>query len=233
MCFSAEADLVAGVVVAVVGVDAVRHVHSPGQRWLASLPLVFAVHQVTEALVWWGLEDRIPASVWEPARWIYLAIAFGVLPVLVPIAVGANEPTTNRRRTAAFVAVGAVVASVLMYAVVRGPVDARIEGHHIAYEVDLWRGGVIVGLYVVATCGSLLVSAHRHVRWYGGVNLVAVGLLAVLDRTAFISLWCAWAAVTSIAIAAHLRAGAGRSGSSGATSSPEGETAVGRLSPGS
>ncbi len=205
MCFSAEADLVAGVVVGAVGVDAVRHVRRPGQWWLAALPFVFATHQATEAVVWLGLEGRVAASVWEPARWLYLAIAFGLLPVLVPIAVTANEPTSHRRRTRVFVATGALVAAVLMYAVVRGPVDAWIEGRHIAYDVELWHGGALVGLYVVATCGSLLISAHPHVRWYGGVNLVAVGLLALLDRGAFISLWCAWAAVTSVAIAAHLR----------------------------
>lgn len=206
MCFSAEADLVAGIVVGAVGVDAVRHVRRPGQRWLAALPLVFATHQLTEAVVWWGLHDQVAASVWQPARWVYLSVAFGLIPVLVPVAVGANEPDWNRRRTGVFVALGAAVAVVLMYAVVRGPVSAEIEGRHISYEVELWHGGAIVGLYVIATCGSLLISAHPHVRWYGGINLVAVGLLAWFDRTAFISLWCAWAAITSVAIAAHLRA---------------------------
>ncbi len=206
MCFSAEADLVAGVVVGAIGVDALRHVRRPGQRWLAALPLVFASHQITDALVWLGLEGRVRDVVWESARWVYLAVAFGVLPVLVPIAVGANEPAVNRRRTGAFAALGAAVSVVLMYAVVRGPVDSWIEGHHIAYEVELWHGAAIVVLYVMATCGSLLVSAHSSLRWYGGVNLVVVALLAWIDQTAFISLWCAWAAVTSLAIAAHVRA---------------------------
>ena len=37
------------------------------------------------------------------------------------------------------------------------------------------------------------------------MNLAAVGVLAWLDQVAFISLWCAWAALTSVAIAVHLR----------------------------
>ena len=60
-------------------------------------------------------------------------------------------------------------------------------------------------LYVVATCGSMFVSKHQHVRWFGMVNLVAVGCLAALNKSGLISLWCAWAAVTSVAIAVHLR----------------------------
>jgi hypothetical protein len=166
---------------------------------------VFAAHQLIEAVVWWGLEGRIDDAVWQAARWLYLAIAFGLLPVLVPIAVGGIESVTHGRRTAAFTALGAVVATVLMTAIIRGPVSAVVEGHHIAYTVELWHGGLIVFCYVVATCGSLLISNHPHVRWFGFINLGAVALLAWIDRSAFISLWCAWAAVTSVAIAAHLR----------------------------
>ena len=208
VCFSAEADLVAGVAIGVVGIDALRHVVRPSQRWLAVLPVVLAVHQLTEVVVWWGLEGEIADAAWQPARTLYLAIAFGLLPVLVPIAVGANEPAFNRRRTGVLIALGAGVAAVLMYAVVRGPVSATIEGHHISYVVELWHGRAIVLLYVAATCGSLLISAHPEVRWFGVVNLAAVGGLAWIDQTAFISLWCAWAAVTSVAIAVHLRGGA-------------------------
>ena len=205
MCFSAEADLVGGLIVGAVGIDAMRHARRPFERLLATLPLVFAAHQLIESVVWWGLEGHIEATVWHTARWLYLAIAFGLLPVLVPIAVGGIERVTHRARTVVLTALGAVVATLLMYSIIRGPITAVVEGHHIAYTVELWRGGLIVFGYVAATCGSLLISGHPHVRWFGIVNLVAVGLLAWLDQSAFISLWCAWAAVTSVAIAVHLR----------------------------
>jgi hypothetical protein len=101
--------------------------------------------------------------------------------------------------------IGAAVAATLLYAVVRGPVEARVDDHHIVYQVDLWGGGLLVALYVVATCGSLLQSSERHVRWFGAANLAAVGALAWIDRAGLISLWCFWAALISVAIAAHLR----------------------------
>ena len=205
MCFSAEADVVAGLVVGAIGIDALRHVRRRAELPLAAIPAVLAAHQLIEAVVWRGLDGQVPSAVWRTSLWLYLAIAFGVLPVLVPVAVGALEPLANRRRVAVFAAIGVTVASVLMYAVVRGPILATIDGHHIAYSVDLWHGGLIVFLYVIATCGSMLVSKHQHVRWFGMVNLVAVGFLAVLNQSGLISLWCAWAAVTSVAIAVHLR----------------------------
>jgi hypothetical protein len=209
MCFSATADLVIGGGTVAAGVDAIRHVRRPAQRWVALLPIVLGAHQMTESLVWLGLDGSVDEAVWRPAMWVYLAIAFGLVPVMVPLAVGALEPVVRRRRIGAFTVLGVSVATVLMYAVVRGPVDAAIEGHHIAYTVDLWQGSLLVFLYVLATCGSLLASSDQAVRWFGGVNLVAVVGLAWLDRTAFVSLWCAWAAVASVSIALWLRAGAG------------------------
>jgi len=205
MCFSAGADLVAGAVIGAIGFDGLRHVRRPAEIWLASLPLVLAAHQLVEAAVWLGLEGRVAEDTWRPALGIYLAIAFGVLPVLVPVAVSVLEPPEHRGRLRWFTAVGAVVSVVLMYAVVRGPVDARILRLHIGYSVDLWHGGAVVALYVLATCGPMLFSRYRHVRWFGFGNVIAAAGLAWLAETAFISLWCLWAAVTSVAIVVHLR----------------------------
>ena len=43
------------------------------------------------------------------------------------------------------------------------------------------------------------------VRWFGFASLVAAGVLLWFDKSAFVSLWCAWAAITSVAICVHLR----------------------------
>jgi uncharacterized protein DUF6629 len=205
VCFSAKADLVTGLVVGAIGVDAWLHVDRPPERVLAAIPVVLAGHQLVEALVWRGLKGQFPTALLRPAEFAYLTIAFGVVPVLVPTALGALEPPGEKRRAAWLTATGALVAAALMEAVVRGPVTATIRGHDIGYHVDLRHGGVLVGLYVVATCGSFLVSSHRHIRWFGVVNLVVGALLATLEQFGFISLWCVWAAVTSAGIALHLR----------------------------
>ena len=58
----------------------------------------------------------------------------------------------------------------------------------------------MVALYVVATCGPLLWSSHRNLALFGAVNLGVVGLLVWSVQSGFVSLWCFWAAITSIAI---------------------------------
>jgi len=205
MCFSAEADLVAGVVVGVLGVDAVRHVRCRAEWPIAALPLVFAGHQLVESFVWLGLRGDVPRWIERSSLWIYLVVAFGVIPILVPVAVTLLEPVPRRGRLWWFTTVGAFAACVLTYPVIRGPVVARIGRHHIEYQVDLWHGGTMVGLYVVATCTPLFLSSHRHIRWFGALNLVAIAVLILTTRAGFVSLWCSWAAITSFAITLHLR----------------------------
>ena len=140
------------------------------------------------------------------ALWLYLLVALVVLPVLVPLAVLALEPSPARRRImAGMVALGCLVALALVVTMVRGPIGAHIQGHHIAYDVYPSYGFHLTALYVLVTCGPMLTSSHRQIVRFGLINLLAVGVLAWLFISAFISLWCSWAAITSMAIDAHLR----------------------------
>ena len=62
MCFSAQADIVAGLAVTAVGVDAVRQVHHPSDRALGALPVLLGAHLLIEALVWEGLTGDVSAA---------------------------------------------------------------------------------------------------------------------------------------------------------------------------
>ncbi len=206
MCFSPEIDLLAGAGITAIGIDAIRHVDHPTQRALASLPIVFGVHQLIEAVVWWSLDGPIPAETGHRFALVYLSIAFGLIPWFIPMAVRCLEPDRRRRAVMAGLAhVGGLVAIYLMWATIRGPLEVFNGGTHVGYRVQLPAGGLVVGFYVLATCGSLLASSDRYVAMYGVANLIAVSGLSFLLYTGVISLWCAWAAVTSTAIAVHLR----------------------------
>ena len=205
MCFSPEADLTTGIVVTAVGVDAIRHVKRPAQVMLALAPLLLGAHQIDEAFVWWGLRGQISASVTHVAVYIFLAIAF-TLPFLVPLATMGIEPVIGRRHVmAALLVVGALTTAALLFAIIREPVSARISGYCIAYSAQVGYGWLLVALYVLATCGSLLVASSRMLEVFGLANVAAVIVLGWLTFTGFTSLWCAWAAVTSFAIALYLR----------------------------
>lgn len=206
MCFSPAGDLVGGLVVTAIGVDACLHLRGRAQyRLVATLPVLFGLHQIDETFVWWRLQGHVPAGVGTFAMWVYLLFALVVLPVLVPTTVMALAPPRQRWSLAPFLALGAVASSILLETMLRGHPSVRLGSYHLAYSIGLQHGMVVIGLYIVATCGSLLASGIRNVVWFGVVNLVAVVVLARLAADGFTSLWCFYAALTSAAIALQLR----------------------------
>ena len=206
MCFSPEGDLIGGLVVTAIGVEACFQLRGRVEyRLIAPFPILLGLHQVDETFVWWQLEGHVPSSVGVVAMWIYLIFAFVVLPVLVPTMVYLLEPRGRRRVIAPFLVLGVIVAAILLETTLRGHPSAKLGAFHIAYTIGLQHGVIIIGLYIVATCGSMLASGLRHVVWFGAVNLVAVVALARLSADGFTSLWCFYAALASGAIALHLR----------------------------
>jgi hypothetical protein len=213
MCFSPDADAVVGGIVVVIGVDALRHVREPKQILFASLPLLFGLHQIDEAFVWWGLQGHVSESIERVGVWIYLLFALAALPALVPLAVLSVERVQARRRLiASFAILGIAVGVSIGVAVFRGSVNAAIDGRHIAYNVSaLSQGRDLTALYVVAACGALLACSYRDIAALGLLNLVAVPILMWLTVSGFISLWCFWAAIVSVVVDFHLRRFADRS----------------------
>jgi hypothetical protein len=207
VCFSPQGDLAGGLVVTTIGVDACRHLRGRNNYLLlAATPLVLGAHQIDESLVWWSLQNHIPHLAGRIAMWIYLVIAFVVVPILVPLAILRLQPTTRRRwKITPFVVLGVGVAAILLATMLRGPVTVRLAKYHLAYSIGLRYGLVVIGLYIVATCGSLLFSGYRHIVIFGVANLVAVVVLARLTADGFASLWCFYAALASGAISLHMR----------------------------
>lgn len=207
MCFSPQADLVGGLVVGGIGIDVLRHRDGrSSHNALCVLPLILGFHQFVEAFVWLSLQDHLSAGIGRFAMWVYVSIAFVLLPIFVPIAVFVLEPKDKRRKVMApFVVLGVTVAGILLAAMVRGPVDVRLRPYHLAYSLHLHDGGIVVSAYVLAVCGAWLLSSYRPVALYGIINLLAVIVIAKLTVDGFASVWCGYAAVTSAAIAIFMR----------------------------
>jgi uncharacterized protein DUF6629 len=207
VCFSPEGDLVGGLVVTAIGVDACRHLRGRNNYLLlAATPVVLGVHQIDESLVWFSLQNHVPHLAGRIAMWIYLVIAFVVVPILVPLAILVLEPTKRRRwLIAPFLVLGTGVAIDLLVTMLRGPVTVRLGHFHLAYSIGLRHGIVVIGLYILATCGSLLMSGYRDIVVFGLANVVAVAVLARLTADGFASLWCFYAALASGAISLHMR----------------------------
>ena len=201
MCFSAEADFVSGAVVGAIGVATLTKVEKPRELPLAVLPLAFGLHQIVEGFVWLGREGQADRSTGDVAAYVYVAFAWIILPVLVPLAILLVEPDRARRRAMAwFVALGALVGLYLLWSVLNEDVTAHVAHHTIQYGGAGDYATLATVLYVIATCAPPILSSHAAIVVFGVLDLFAVAVIVWAQADGLTSVWCLWAAGVSVLI---------------------------------
>jgi hypothetical protein len=204
VCFSLEADLAVGVALVPVGILALREVRRARELPFAALPMLFAVHQLIEAVVWAGVEGGVTAAAQHAAAVAYLIIALPLLPVLVPFAVILLEPNGARLRVVPFLALGGIVASYFGASLASAPVGVVVHAHALVYETGIRHGALWSVPYVIAVIGASVCSGYRSIVAFGWVNLVGLSVVGVAYQDAFASLWCLYAAAASVLVLVHM-----------------------------
>ncbi|MGW1898124.1 DUF6629 family protein [Streptomyces hirsutus] len=214
MCWSAEADLVAGAGIAAVGTAGAARALRAGRSGdlpLAALPLLLGVHQMIEAAVWASDGGTGPAVL------LWAVVALPLLALWVPVGVLCAAPKDERRdalrRLMLPLVAGVVTAAVLGRVLTTRPVRAEIRGRTIGYVVDLSHAPLLVAGYLVATVGSLLLSGDRGLRALGVLAGAGALVCWTLWRLEFVSTWCAFAAVCSLVLFGWVRGRGRRAGS--------------------
>ncbi len=198
MCFSATADFVAAGVIGTVGVLTLTQVRTARDIPFASLPMLFALHQFTEGFVWLSLGGDLCTRTGDIAAFIYVLYAFGLLPILVPLALMLIEPPGRRRlHMVPFVVIGAAVSIYLFWATITKPVDYEVVHHSIAYTATAPLLGFVAVGYVLATVGAALLTGYRTIIAFGILNAIGLTVVLIVLHEAFASIWCFWAALTS------------------------------------
>ena len=203
MCFSAYANFIATAAIGSIRVATLRHVRHPKGTLFALTPLLFALHQFAEGFVWLGLDHRIGIIAFNHAVFLFILYAQGILPFLMPLAVLLMEPPGWRWRKqviAGFTMIGAVLCIWISYAIMALPSLAIEEHNSIAYRNSETDSGLVGIAYILATCGALIFLTHTVIRWFGILNIVGLTIVLLVKGYAFISIWCAYAAVLSILI---------------------------------
>lgn len=204
MCFSVQADLVAGAALVPVGVLSLREVKRLDELPFAALPLLFALHQLVEAVVWAGIDGDVGAGWAHAAALVYLGYALVVLPTLVPLSLLLLEPRRGRLRISPFVLLGLVVSVALLLGLLAQPVGVAPHPHAVEYRTGVTHGLWWAVLYVVAVIGPALLSGYRSIVVFGVLNLVGLVGAAVLYQSVFASLWCVYAALVSVLVLVHM-----------------------------
>lgn len=204
MCFSAAANFVGSGVLGAVGVVTLTKVKHKRELLFASLPTLFAVHQLIEGFVWLGLGGTLSPEVTHKMGAAFVLYAQGLLPFLIPLAVLLFEPNRqSRRRMLPFLAVGTGTTLYMLWALIAYPLDIFVKSHSIVYINEGTNNTALAMLYVISTCGSLFFSKVRDMVVFGAANLAILLVVMAVKRYAFTSLWCAYAAAASVIILAY------------------------------
>ncbi len=185
-------------VIGVVGVVTLRKVSTPHEVVFASLPLLFALHQFSEGFVWLGVEKMIGARALEMAETLFIYYAQGVLPFLIPLAVWLIEKDSFKRKIVAILAViGLGVAVYTMYGLATVPSSVSVINDTLYYKNPWTENYYDAILYILTTCGSLMLSSSISIQIFGFLNLVGLTIIFFLRPYGFTSLWCLYAATIS------------------------------------
>lgn len=204
MCFSATASFIAAGSLSAAGMATLRLVSHPAQRAFAAIPLIFAVQQAVEGVIWLSF---VPGSALPNSALTFLYSLFShvLWPIYIPYAVRAIEVLAWRRRALAITQLaGILVGLFLLYVLLRFPVTSRVLGAHIAYESPHFYAVTVMGLYLIATCVSSLLASDRLIRLFGALSLATfVGAYAIHAAT-LVSVWCFFAALLSFIVYAYV-----------------------------
>lgn len=207
MCFSASASFGAGAILSVIGVASIKKVQEPKQMAFAGIPLLFAVQQITEGVLWLALTKPDYASVQQAATYIFIFFAQIVWPIWVPFSILIlTKKETRKPITYILVFIGAIVSLYLAYCLLSFHIEAKVIGYHISYIQNYPAmlskyGGV---LYIIATVAPPFFSSIKRMWTLGASILISYIITTIFYEDYIVSVWCFFASIISIAVYAIL-----------------------------
>lgn len=184
--------------IGVVGIKTLRKVSSPNEVVFASLPLLFAIHEFTQGFVWLGIYGYIEPRALEIAESIFVFYAQGLLPFLVPLAIWLIEPKGIRKNLiAVLMIIGALLSAYTLWGLSFQPTSVTLQNHLLYYVNPITDKHWVGVMYVLTTCGSLILSRNVSIQLFGWLNLLGINLIFWTMPYALTSLWCLYAAIVS------------------------------------
>lgn len=204
MCFSAAASFAAAALTGAIGIATLRTAGARRDIPLAAFPLLFASQQIVEGLLWLRLAEGSADGGAQVLGAVFMFYAEVLWPVLTPLALWLVEPESRRRWiVAGLLVAGLALAGYFLQAMIAAPFEPAIRGGSIVYWHDAPHVPGIEGLYVLVTCGPLLLSSHPALKLLGAVLILAFLVAALFYFVALISVWCFFAALASGIVYLH------------------------------
>ncbi len=200
MCFSAGASFTAGVILLTAGIATVKKAKVSSQLAFAAIPLIFAVQQFTEGLLWISLLNPEYAIWQQPVTYLFLIFAQVVWPTWVPVSILLLEKKKKRKSILYIISgLGILTSFYLSSRMIMHDVRAEVIGHHIHY--NLWVPVSVLKffgiIYFITTVVSHFISGIKKIWWLGFLTLLSFLTTKIFFEFYLISVWCFFAAIIS------------------------------------
>jgi hypothetical protein len=202
MCFSATASFSAAGILALAGAATLSKARGPREWPLASVPLVFALQQGIEGLLWQTVPAGHPAGRGLATSFAILALI--VWPSFIPLAVGLAEKARKRRQLIlALMGPGLAVAAYSVLDIWAHPYMAWPAPHSLVYINDSPFPWPLMLAYLAAVCAPPLLSSSPAIRWFGIVVTFGLAITLGFFFVSLVSVWCFFAAIASAILVGH------------------------------
>jgi hypothetical protein len=202
MCFSATASFSAAGILALAGAATLAKARDRKEWPLASVPLVFALQQGIEGLLW----QTVPAG-HQAGRGLatgFAILALIVWPLFIPLVVGLAEKARKRRRLIlALMGPGLGVAAYSIRDIRVHPYMAWPAPHSLVYINDSPFPWPLMLAYLAAVCAPPLLSSSPTIRWFGIVVTLGLAVTLGFFFVSLVSVWCFFAAIASAILVGH------------------------------
>ena len=211
MCFSPMASFVASFFLGGVYLAAYRKVlnqnkYLPAILGIVLIPFFFAIQQFSEGFVWLSLLYNFNDIIKNMAINMFMFFAFIFWPAYTPISMYRLEQNNSCKKILKIlILVGFMTAIFLLERLCYFGVNAQLANCHIMYNSNLSQFSTNVmyltmAAYLLATCGSLLVSTFPRVREMGILISLAYIATYLFYVNFLISVWCFFAAIISLLV---------------------------------
>ena len=208
MCFSAEASFVSSAALMLGGTATLKQVRDQAQIPFATLPLIFALHQSIEGLLWLSNSSTIPPQMVNFLSHAFPFIAYVVWPIITPLAIYRLESVPQRRKLLiACITVGIGLGLFYLYYIVRGPVTAVFVNQSIHYEFYFSYWILSQWLYGFSIIVATFLSSHKIINLFGIGLVIAYNIAKQFYLASYPSVFCHLAAWLSLIIFLEIRFG--------------------------
>lgn len=206
MCFSATASYTTAAALTLIGCACVNKTTQPRHLLLAFIPILFAFQQLMEGILWTStnqIEDFVRYA--PMLKNAYLTVAFFIWPIWIPLSVWAIESTNWRNWVlAGLLLLGCATVAWFGYEMIYihrwEGTDVRVDDHSIHYVFPMEFGLLYAATYCAVTVLPPFFSSWRYMWVIGLLNFIGLFTAWYLYETTFVSVWCFFAAIVSIAI---------------------------------